>query len=81
MTSTQVAENHGMSVAWPDTYDEGYTSIPTWTNSQNSLSAVWAHLDQRNTCICVYVYVYLSMYLYIYTCAHVLIYVRISTCI
>ena len=31
-----------MSEAWPDIFYEVYTSIPTWTNSQNSLAAAEA---------------------------------------
>ena len=31
-----------MSEFWPDTYNKEYTSIPTWTHSQNSLAAIKA---------------------------------------
>ena len=31
-----------MNEAWSDTYDGGYTSIPTWTHPQNSLGAAEA---------------------------------------
>ena len=32
----------GINEAWPDSYDEIYTSIQTWTLSYNSVAAVQA---------------------------------------
>ena len=34
-----------MSKPWPDIYNEGYTLMPIWTHSQNSLLAVKARID------------------------------------
>ena len=41
-----------MSEAWPDIFYEGYmiyTSIPTWTHSQNSLAAAEAKNTEAAT--------------------------------
>ena len=38
MAAAQAAENYEMSEAWPDIFWGIYTSIPTWTHSQNSLA-------------------------------------------